>query len=80
MSLRCRIGFHDDRLLAGFPHGAPSPLIVGVQCQRCRRFRCANQMERPRMSAASKQAFAEAHAWLEKAAGAPVIGPFVSYR
>lgn len=79
-SLRCSIGIHKDFAIEGFPLGARNALIVGLQCDRCRRFRCASAMGRPTMTNDLRLAFDEAKTWLEAKTGQRIFGPFVWFR
>lgn len=75
-SLRCRIGIHREYLVEAFPVGSPAPLIVGVQCIRCKRYRCVAQRI-PSWGDDVEPAFDQAQLWLEKNTGRRVFGSFV---
>jgi hypothetical protein len=78
-SLRCKLGLHREFAVEGFPAGANSPLIVGVECERCRRVRCVGTRI-PHFREDAHATFAEAKTWLEKVTGRRVIGAFVEIR
>ena len=79
--LRCRMGFHREMAVEGFPLGSRNALVVGVKCSRCGRHRCVSNMSRPNpFTPGFEEAFDQAQDWLERVTGQRVFGPFVGFR